>query len=1484
MWEPHFSLSVRLDIGLELRIGGRTVAGVDVDLLLEGPGPWHAKGSASLHFFFFTLHAHFEVTWGEVAAAARPPEVTASSVVAEALATPAAWQAVAPADGMVVTFRAVEREAIGVHPLGQVSARQQAVPLGVPIARIGRSQVTGGTATVDVTPLAGSPSATPTTGHFAAAEFVDLTDDEKLSRPSFEPFQDGVAFGGPGTQIAGEQVASASYETVFVPDGQRHVGPLVDVLLLHALEVGAVARSDRHRALLFDGADQRVRVKGAGYRVVAADTLSVAPGLMATFESATAAHVAARVGGRAGHRGGGARGGGLMPDAQYHFLSFVRRGFAASIVAPDRFGADQPALATAPVGVTVSGTPAPVTRALTVRGPGDVIGLAAGEIVRTDPIDGAVGVEPSYFAQVEFDRPDLPWLFTPAAPVGERLRPWVVLVVVDLDGPHPCTLRAGHPLPQLHVPTESAGQLPDLAASYLWAHTQVVTPDGQTVAAVLEADQPPGGPRRSDPRLAVSRLLCPRHLEPFRWYLAAVVPAFDVGRLAGLGLPVTPDDEAHLRPAWQPGGEAILPVLHTFRFRTGDRADFEALARRIDGRHLPAEVGSRPLDVSRPGAGLPATPVPTGVDDTRAIEWLEGALAPLDASAHIERDDAARAAFQTSLTVLLDQPAMLLREGDLDPVVSPPIYGGQHARVVELGSGPPPWIRELNLDPRTRLAAGLGTQVVEERQEDLVARAWRQLGEIVEANRLLRAAQLARSSSTRVHGRLGQLDPPSLLAVSAPAHSRVTAGAALTVARAVRDSRLPNVVVEAAFRRLTRPGSSTARTAGTAGLAETITSRFAQEQLAAPVGGPDGATGMRPASEVVGPEASSAVLVGLGDPQASAPDRLDAVLGTLGAHPRPLPTGDSLRAVTVRSDVGAVTFARGLGAVTADAVSAVLQAATVTGPPPPAHPPHLPFPPLPPAPVPGPILGAAPFPHPVPGIVPLPPALPRPCPAPVPIPGVIFRPPGNDKVISGEVRLRGGAVVITNPTVTGIVRGDVPVKAVDDSRWDALRQQATVPQVTPAADPPTDAGSRLDAIRRDPGALDDLAHVADGRLDALLSLDRSTARLATAGSAAASLQQLATGTFAVPLPTAPTGTTGADDRDAARDIVAGAAAAFDRITTVADAPPPPAGALLDLAAARASLLARIDPEVTVAARLHLRVVRPAPTGPAPRDDLDPVMACPRFLDPMWQALRDLDSQWLLPGLELVPPDTAALVRTNPSFVVAHLVGLNHELMRELLWRGYPTDQRGTGFTRFWGRSGAVADDIGPVHQLSGSLADNLLAGQDGEAVLLLRSELLRRYPGSIVYLSRATQQGSQLALDDGTTVLPAFRGDLPPDITFVGFPITPDELRAPGDPWWFVIAQPPSEPRFGLDEPADDTPPLPATANELAWSHLSPDGQLETPAPFAIADPPRLRGHRIDGLTWGDSAAVQARLTYQRPVRVAIRAADLLPPDAPPPP
>ena len=77
------------------------------------------------------------------------------------------------------------------------------------------------------------------------------------------------------------------------------------------------------------------------------------------------------------------------------------------------------------------------------------------------------------------------------------------------------------------------------------------------------------------------------------------------------------------------------------------------------------------------------------------------------------------------------------------------------------------------------------------------------------------------------------------------------------------------------------------------------------------------------------------------------------------------------------------------------------------------------------------------------------------------------------------------------------------------------------------------------------------------------------------------------------------------------------------------------------------------------------------------------MAHPIFADPMYRPLRDLSSELLIPNLNLIPNNTITLLETNPRFIEAYMVGLNHEMARELLWREFPTDQRGSYFRQFW---------------------------------------------------------------------------------------------------------------------------------------------------------------------------------------------------------
>ena len=80
-----------------------------------------------------------------------------------------------------------------------------------------------------------------------------------------------------------------------------------------------------------------------------------------------------------------------------------------------------------------------------------------------------------------------------------------------------------------------------------------------------------------------------------------------------------------------------------------------------------------------------------------------------------------------------------------------------------------------------------------------------------------------------------------------------------------------------------------------------------------------------------------------------------------------------------------------------------------------------------------------------------------------------------------------------------------------------------------------------------------------------------------------------------------------------------------------------------------------------------------------------------------------------------------------------MIGLNHELGRELLWREFPTPLTATFFQRFWDNAidPAAPVDLDPL----ADWGDRPLgaAPATGERfVLLLRTELLRRFPDALV--------------------------------------------------------------------------------------------------------------------------------------------------------
>lgn len=496
-----------------------------------------------------------------------------------------------------------------------------------------------------------------------------------------------------------------------------------------------------------------------------------------------------------------------ISSANYVFLPWVRQGAASGIQTLDSLNQNQAGVVSVPVKLQINNTANnEITRQVRLHGPGDVTGIDPQQVVRTEPRHLATDFEPNYFPAVEFDSPDFPWLFTPAkANTSGRLRPWLCLIVVRKQ--EGVTLRTDRnlPLPILEIkePAQPHNELPDLAESWVWAHTQIT--GSQSQANSLKQSL------AGNPALTVSRLLCPRRLDPLTQYIACVVPAFELGCKAGLGMTITPDDERFLKPAWVSGTESpaqiTLPVYYQWEFRTGAGGDFEALVRSLEARgsqDMPAEVGKRQIDISHP-----RLPITLPADTT--LEF-EGALRMLKAPS-AEWPEKTRTPFQEELKRILEIPWRAMKQGNQEPLVAPPVYGCWQSAKHILDLNLLTWVDELNLDPRNRAVAALGTTVIQSQQEQLMASAWEQLGEIERINQMRRQAQFGRAVNTVYHAKhFKRFSNETLLNVVASAQSRVVIkttgaqGATRTLlSQKISQSALPDRAVSAPLRRLASP-------------------------------------------------------------------------------------------------------------------------------------------------------------------------------------------------------------------------------------------------------------------------------------------------------------------------------------------------------------------------------------------------------------------------------------------------------------------------------------------------------------------------------------------------------------------------------------------------------------------------------------------------------------------------------------------------------
>lgn len=224
-----FSFIVDMGAGVEVFKGSRCLLTVNLDFTLSGPTPWRARGVAKFEVLFVDVKVRFDKTWGRREAVSLPARNPCDDLLL-ALENPGNWQGLLPSGReQLVHLREFDEtdEAVIVHPSGRLKIIQKVVPLNLDLEKYGNGPLAGSVSNFTlhhILPVEGGESqelpSEYVVDHFAMAQFQNLSDAEKLSRPSFEKADAGIIIGSDDLELSQDHVRSIdlSYETEVIDE------------------------------------------------------------------------------------------------------------------------------------------------------------------------------------------------------------------------------------------------------------------------------------------------------------------------------------------------------------------------------------------------------------------------------------------------------------------------------------------------------------------------------------------------------------------------------------------------------------------------------------------------------------------------------------------------------------------------------------------------------------------------------------------------------------------------------------------------------------------------------------------------------------------------------------------------------------------------------------------------------------------------------------------------------------------------------------------------------------------------------------------------------------------------------------------------------------------------------------------------------------------------------------------------------------------
>ena len=225
VWAPRFAFVVEVRASVSITFKGHSIAGASFRGSLSGTAPWRLQGSASVSILWWDVDLDVgPIEWGERDTAVLPLVDTMDDL-RKAFEDITSWRSLAPSliDTVTTVRTGDDMPPLLLQPFSLIEARQTLAPLETAIARIGPYASTMKQVTM-ANPRVGDQPASAwakVQDPFAMGQYLNLTTDQQVARPSFEKCPSGLQMSPTEGALIGPAIPAIIEWDTFFPQSDR---------------------------------------------------------------------------------------------------------------------------------------------------------------------------------------------------------------------------------------------------------------------------------------------------------------------------------------------------------------------------------------------------------------------------------------------------------------------------------------------------------------------------------------------------------------------------------------------------------------------------------------------------------------------------------------------------------------------------------------------------------------------------------------------------------------------------------------------------------------------------------------------------------------------------------------------------------------------------------------------------------------------------------------------------------------------------------------------------------------------------------------------------------------------------------------------------------------------------------------------------------------------------------------------------------------